>query len=281
MPDTSSVSSDFQHPDEGWFMDSGATLHLSCDASSFYNSVPYQGDEQLTVGNGKQISISNIGHVSLASFHKPIILQHVLHTPAISKRLISIARLCDSKAFIEFYATFFLVKDLKSKKILLRGTFEDGLYKLQSTARLSPPSSTCHATAFLSLVNNTPIWHLRLGHPAASILKLVLSQCRLSTSHVNTFCNACQVAKSHRLPFISVITKTIAPLQLVHSNVWGPSPQISVNGACFFILFVDDYTHFSWLYLLKSKDEAFSCFLNFKQLVETQFDKKIKSLQTN
>ena len=48
-----------------------------------------------------------------------------------------------------------------------------------------------------------------------------------------------------------------------------------------FLLFIDDYSRFSWLYLLKTKDEALSIFLQFKNLVENQFDAKIKILQTD
>ena len=48
----------------------------------------------------------------------------------------------------------------------------------------------------------------------------------------------------------------------------------------YFFLFIDDYSHFSWLYLLKTKDETLPIFLQFKHLVENQFDAKIKTLQT-
>lgn len=112
----------------------------------------------MTVGNGKQIPISTIGHIYLPSFNKLILLQHVLHTPAISKCLISIAKLCnDNQVFVEFYASFFLVKALKSKRILLRCTLQDGLYKLNSIVHQSPSSTHLHVAAFLSSVNNTPI----------------------------------------------------------------------------------------------------------------------------
>ena len=46
------------------------------------------------------------------------------------------------------------------------------------------------------------------------------------------------------------------PFALVHSDLWGPAPVVGANGARYFVLFVDDHTRFSWLYLLASKDQA-------------------------
>ena len=44
---------------------------------------------------------------------------------------------------------------------------------------------------------------------------------------------------------------------------------------------IDDYSCFTWFYLLKSKDAIFSYFLKFKNLIENQFNTTIKALQTN
>lgn len=59
--DPNSSSKYQHHPDEGWFMDSGATHHLAHDASSLCNPFPYHGTEQVMVGNGKHIPISHVG----------------------------------------------------------------------------------------------------------------------------------------------------------------------------------------------------------------------------
>lgn len=47
------------------------------------------------------------------------------------------------------------------------------------------------------------------------------------------------------------------------------------------MLLIDDHTRFSWFYLLKSKDEAYSSFMHFKQMVQTQFGKQIKMVQSD
>ena len=49
----------------------------------------------------------------------------------------------------------------------------------------------------------------------------------------------------------------------------------------YYVIFVDDFSRFTWLFLLKQKSEVFTVFLHFKTLVENQFGLKIKTLRTD
>ena len=101
-------------------MVSGASYHLKPDTSNLSHTTPYQGFEQVMVGNGKGISILNIGNISFPSTSRSLHLKHVLHTLEISKSLISVNRFCtDNNAFIKFHHTFFLVNDQPSKEVLM------------------------------------------------------------------------------------------------------------------------------------------------------------------
>ena len=63
-------------------------------------------------------------------------------------------------------------------------------------------------------------------------------------------------------------------MDLVFSDVWGPAPT-SIGQNNYYVSFIDDYSKFAWIYLLKYKSEVFKKFHEFQQLVERQFDKKI------
>ena len=67
----------------------------------------------------------------------------------------------------------------------------------------------------------------------------------------------------------------------MHSDLWGPALVVSVNGYKYYILFVDHYSRFSWLYLLKSKSEAFTKFVHFNAMVANQFSLKIKTFKSD
>jgi hypothetical protein len=93
-------------------------------------------------------------------------------------------------------------------------------------------------------------------------------------------CDACQRTKSHQLPFSKSFSVSKAPLELIFSYVWGPAP-ISVGKFKYYVSFIDDYSKFVWIYLLKNKSDVFHKFHDFQQLVECQFGTKILSIQTD
>ncbi|KAL5765161.1 hypothetical protein ACOSP7_017460 [Xanthoceras sorbifolium] len=107
----------------------------------------------------------------------------------------------------------------------------------------------------------------------------VLSKLHLKgTSNHISFCDACKLGKLHQLPFQLSIHKAHAPLELLLSDVWGPAPMPSVKGYCYYDVFVDSYSRFTWLYPMKLKSNVLSIFLKFKVFVELQFTHKIKCL---
>jgi len=69
-------------------------------------------------------------------------------------------------------------------------------------------------------------------------------------------------------------------LELVYSDVWGPAPS-SVGGKKYYVSFIDDYSKFTWIYLLKYKYEVFHKFTEFQSLVERIFNRKIIAMQTD
>ena len=70
----------------------------------------------------------------------------------------------------------------------------------------------------------------------------------------------------HKFPFPKHVMAGTFSLQLVHSAVWGTAPMTSILGYRFYVIFVDDFTRFTWLSLLKYKFEVFTVFCILKLL---------------
>ncbi|XAR61949.1 RNA-directed DNA polymerase [Bertholletia excelsa] len=120
-------------PSANWFMDSGATHHLALALSNLNSTFVYPGNNKVMVGNGDLLSVHHIGSKTFKTNPKPILLNHVLHTPQIMKNLISISKLCaNNDATVEFNSNFFIVKDRQTGRPLLQGTLDRRLYKLSS-----------------------------------------------------------------------------------------------------------------------------------------------------
>lgn len=70
-------------------------------------------------------------------------------------------------------------------------------------------------------------------------------------------------------------------LQLVHSDVMGPLPVQTIGGSKFLLTFVDDYSRYSEVVIMKKKSEVAEHFINFQAKCERLHGKLLKSLQTD
>ena len=126
-------------------------------------------------------------------------------------------------------------------------------------------------------------WHSRLGHPSFPIVERVVRDNNLpclSDTSIESVCDSCQKAKSHQLPYSKSNSISKGPLDLIFSDVWGPAPT-SVGRFTYYVSFIDDFSKYTWIYLLRKKSDVFQVFQNFQSLVERKFDKKIIALQSD
>ena len=70
------------------------------------------------------------------------------------------------------------------------------------------------------------------------------------------------------------------PLELVFSDVWGHA-QTSVSGHNYYVSFIDAYSRFTWLYLIKRKSDVFDVFIQFQAHVERLLKQKIIHVQSD
>jgi hypothetical protein len=98
-----------------------------------------------------------------------------------------------------------------------------------------------------------------VGHPSDKILNLIFD---FSKDFYNK-CEAYKLGKQTKLPFCDSNSKSNEIFELIHSDVWGPSPIDSYNGFKYYVIFVDDFSRATWLYLMKNKSEVFFSFSKF------------------
>jgi hypothetical protein len=166
--------------------------------------------------------------------------------------------------------------DRESRKILLQGQSRGGLYPLPCNTPTSVHSGQVLSTIKISASR----WHARLGHPSSSIVKLVLSKNNLPVIDANSpesVYDACQQGKCHQLPYPVSTSISKAPLELIFYDVWGPACD-SIERYKSYVIFIDDYSKFTWIFLLKHKFEVFQKFQNH---VEKLFNKKILTVQSD
>ncbi|XP_052627643.1 uncharacterized protein LOC128134208 [Lactuca sativa] len=103
--------------------------------------------------------------------------------------------------------------------------------------------------------------HSRLGHPAEQALDGLQDKLNFNNKSLPP-CEICHKAKQTRESFTTSLHNSKNIGDLFHLDVWGPYKG-------------------TWVYLLKSKDEVFSCILSFLNLVETQFSVRVKIIRSD
>jgi hypothetical protein len=136
------------------------------------------------------------------------------------------------------------------KKILHHNKVERGIYPLKF--------STSKKVMCLTKVSYER-WHSRLGHPSPSIVQRVLSSNNLPVLgkfSSDLVCDVCQKGKMHQLPYPKSSSVSKFPLELVFLDVWGSTPK-SVRRFKYYVSFIDDFSKFMWIYLIKHKSVVF------------------------
>ena len=269
-----------------WIIDTGATDHMIC-SQSLFSSITAVVSKSVRLPNGQFASVTHVGTIKITEF---LVLTNVLCIPSFSFNLISVSKLIKNlQCCVIFLSNFCFIQHLPSWKTIGVGEEVDGLYHLLHKPMSVIPkiSVSVHSATFMQndkfCVNfaNNSLWHYRLGHPADLPFKMLSHVIPHAIHESNKSCNICPLAKQHRLSFPHSITMSAQPFELIHCDIWGPFSTKSLSGSSYFLTIVDDHTRFTWIHLLESKSQTRAHIQAFFNLVETQFQAKIKTLRSD
>ena len=91
----------------------------------------------------------------------------------------------------------------------------------------------------------------------------------------------CQFYKQTSLPFNNSVSHVLSSFDLIHSDVWGPSLISTLGGSRYFVIFVDDFSRYTWIYLFKNHSKLYQIYRDFTKMIETQFSKPIKVFRSD
>jgi hypothetical protein len=263
-PSTALAAAPSYYVDANWYSDTGATNHITSDLERLAVHEKYQGKDQIQTAGVAGMSIRHVGRSLLQTPIGALHLRNILHAPQANKHLLSVHRFTrGNHVFFEFHPYHFLIKDTTTRIPLLRGRCVGGLYPLSFHGAPMTPA------ALLASRPSADMWHQRLGHPGSFALQKVFSQNNLLCFPSNKsaiVCNACQMAKRHQLPFHNSSALSTVPLELVHTDVWGPALHSS-SGCRYYVSFIDDFSRFSWIYTISLRFTVYS--LSFKLMLNT------------
>ena len=136
--------------------------------------------------------------------------------------------------------------------------------------------------ATVSLNPSFALWHARLGHASSSQVQQLVSRGLLGLVSTENFDYVLyKLGKQPALPFNTSESIYTDIFDLIHSDVWGPSSVSSIGGSRYFVVFIDDYSHYSWIFNMKYRSKLLQVYSNFAKMVETLFSKCIKIFRSD
>ena len=273
--------------DDDWWIDSGASNHMSPNESDFLNYTEFEEPVKVNLADKSHLLALGSGDVGIQLYDinnrtVDVKLKNTLYIPTIQNKLFSVSSAVEIDGAVKFDKDGVTwEKDGISTKI---GQKHGKLFKLNSQSR-----SSDHSCYLSKAKDSVSLWHQRFGHLNESDLKMLNNKEMVTGMDLVVkdgeevgVCHGCTLGKARRFSFPKKSEcKTTKPLQLIHSDLCGPMHIPSVGGSRYFVTYTDDYSRYVSVYMLKTKDEAYDKFVEYVELVENQLDLKVKKFRSD
>ncbi|GJT41949.1 retrovirus-related pol polyprotein from transposon TNT 1-94 [Tanacetum coccineum] len=168
--------------------------------------------------------------------------------------------------------------------ILLASGRDSNLYTI-SISDMAASSPVC----LMSKATSTKswLWHRRLSHlnfgtiNDLTRLDLVdgLPKFKYGKDHL---CSACERGKSKKASLPpKLVPSDNSKLELLHMDLCGPMRVASINGKKYILVIVDDFSRYTWVYFLRSKDETPEIIKKFIAQVQLNYKAKVCKIRTD
>ncbi|GJZ31690.1 putative ribonuclease H-like domain-containing protein [Tanacetum coccineum] len=270
--------------DDIGFIESGCSRHMTGNIAYLSYFKEFDGGYVTFGGGAHSGRISGKGTLKTDSLD----LEDVYFVNELKFNLFSVSQMCDKKNYVLFTDTESLVLSFNFKlsdesQILLKIPRKDNMYSFDMKNIVPKESLTCLVAKATS--DESMLWHRRLGHlNFKNINKLVKDNLvrGLPTKHFENdqTCIACLKGKQHRASCKSKVLNPITkPLFMLHMDLFGPTFMSSLMHKKYCLVVTDDYSRFTWVFFLATKDETSEILKNFIKEIENLVDKKVKIIR--
>ncbi|GJX27073.1 retrovirus-related pol polyprotein from transposon TNT 1-94 [Tanacetum coccineum] len=261
-----------------WYLDSGCSKHMTGDRSQltifvhkFLDTVKFSNDQVAKIMGYGDYQIRNVT------------ISRVYYVEGLGHNLFSVGQFCDSDLKVAFQKHICFVCNMEGVD-LLSGSRGTNLYSL-SIGDMMASSPIC----LLSKATKTKSWlwhrclsHLNFGsinHLARHGLLRGLPRLKFEKDHL---CSACAMGKSKKQSHKPKYEDTNQEkLYLLHMDLCGPMRVASVNGKKYILVIVDDYSRFTWVKFLASKDEAPDFIIKFLKMIQVRLNAAVRNIRTD
>ncbi|KAJ9560934.1 hypothetical protein OSB04_006094 [Centaurea solstitialis] len=267
-----------------WHVDSGCSRHMTGNRSFLEDLIRLNGGYVAFGDNPKRGKVSGKGKVTGGK----LTLEDVYYVDQLRYNLMSVSQVCDKKFFTLFSDTECMILSPKfvvdESLILLRTPRKDNVYYLDLNGM---PSEVVNCLFSKASMTESTLWHRRMGHMNIKTMNLLVKNQLVRGLPYKEFtlddnCVACLKGKQHKASHKSKSINTIsAPLQLLHMDLFGPTNVMSIGKKSYCLVIIDDYSRFTWVFFLRTKDETSGLIKSFVKRVENQANLRVKVIRSD
>ena len=227
---SASTSTSAINPEDVWFVDSAASNHMMSHKEWFHELRELERHGYGETGEDTTHSIRHISNVPFGEEGKQTYIKNVLHVPTIMKNLVSVGQMLKQGMQVRFDQDGCFTE--KQGLIIAHERREGHMFILDShEMKLAMFAKSTKINSDIEL------WHKRIGHINLKKLKemkskvVVIGFPTFKEKVIQGICEACQFGKQHRHPFPKERNVSKGLLDVVHSDVWGPTQTTIFGGA--------------------------------------------------
>nr|GEX87087.1 ribonuclease H-like domain-containing protein [Tanacetum cinerariifolium] len=267
-------------------IDIGCSRHMKGNMSYLSDFEEINGRYVAFRGNPNGGKISGKGKIRTGKLY----FEDVYFVKELKFNLFSVSQMCDKKNSVLFTDTECIILSLEFKlpdenQVLLKVPRENNIYNVDLKNIVHSGDLTCLFAK--ETLDESNLWHRRLGQINFKTMNNLVkgNLVRGLPSKVfenNHTCVACKKGKQHRA---SCKTKHVSsvnqPLQRLHMDLFGPTFVKSLNKKSYCLVVTDDYSRFTWVFFLATKDETSPILKTFITGIENLLSLKVKIIRSD
>ncbi|GJW97967.1 putative ribonuclease H-like domain-containing protein [Tanacetum coccineum] len=275
--------SNYQLNEKG-FVDSGCSRHMSGNIAHLSDFKEFDGGFVTFGGGANGGRITGKGTIKTDKLD----FEDVYFVKELKFNLFSVSQMCDKKNYVLFTDSECLVLSpnfTDESQVLLKIPRQNNMYSFDMKNIVPKDGLTCLVAKATS--EESMLWHRRLGHVNfKNINKLVkdnlVRDLPLKRFENDQTCVACLKGKQHRASCkTKAFSPSTKPLFMLHMDLFGPTFVSSLMHKKYCLVVTDDFSRFSWVFFLRTKDETSEILKNFIKEIENLVDKKVKIIRSD
>ncbi|KAJ4700583.1 Retrovirus-related Pol polyprotein from transposon TNT 1-94 [Melia azedarach] len=251
-----------------------------CGKRSMFVELDESTNGNVSFGDDSKIAVKGRGNILIQlKDGRHQFIGNVYYVPNMKSNILSLGQLLEKGYDIHMKDYSLFIRDDKGNLITKVKMSKNRMFSLNIQNDVAKCLKACYKDA-------SWLWHLRFGHLNFGGLELLAKKEMVRglpyINHPNQLCEGCLHGKQFRKSFPKESTfRAKKPLELIHADVCGPFKPRSLGNNNYFLLFIDDFSRKTWIYLLKQKSEVFGAFKKFKAAVEKESGRQIKAMRTD